>query len=162
MDHLTQRPVVFPVAFRQPGIHHNHGTPPPHHTHLLLLIWQKYTVWSWPISTHHSPHNTHMVSTTKPSFRCMIHANQLTPPWLVQTKYRAAIRHLLYCMQTRGQSLKVRHILSHMEHTPTDDDDLSILRDRLAEADTIATIAGGGYTQVPLVTPIPHWTTSLF
>jgi hypothetical protein len=59
-------------------------------------------------------------------------------------------------MQTRGQPLKLRHILSHMKHTQTDDDELSILRDCLAEADTIATIAGGGYTQVPLVTPLPH------
>ena len=59
-------------------------------------------------------------------------------------------------MQTRGQPLKLRHILSHMEHTHTDDDELSILRDRLAEADTVATVAGGRYTQVPLVTPLPH------
>ena len=42
-----------------------------------------------------------------------------------------------------------------MEHKHTDDEDLSILRDRLAEADTIATTAGVGYTQVPLVTPPP-------
>jgi hypothetical protein len=43
-----------------------------------------------------------------------------------------------------------------MEHTHIDDDELSILRDRLAEADNIATTAGGGYTQVPLITPLPH------
>ena len=43
-----------------------------------------------------------------------------------------------------------------MEHIYTDDEDLAILRDRLAEADASATIAGGGYTQVPLVTPLPH------
>ena len=78
-----------------------------------------------------------------------LHASQLTPPWLIQTKYRAAIRHLFRCMQTRGQPFKLRHILSHMEHKQTDDDELSILRDRLAEADTIATTAGGDYTQVP-------------
>jgi hypothetical protein len=59
-------------------------------------------------------------------------------------------------MQTRGQPLKLRHILSHMEHKHTDDEELSILRDRLAEAYTIATTAGGGYTQVPLVTILPQ------
>jgi hypothetical protein len=68
---------------------------------------------------------------------------------------RAAIPHLLRCMQARGQSLNLRHILSHMEHMHSDDEDLSILRDRLAEADTIATTAGGGYTQVALATPLP-------
>ena len=59
-------------------------------------------------------------------------------------------------MQTRGQPLKLRHILSHMEHTHTDDAKLATLRDRLAEADSIATTAGGGYTQIPLITPLPH------
>jgi hypothetical protein len=44
-----------------------------------------------------------------------------------------------------------------MEHTHrTDDDELATLRDRLAEADSIATTAGGGYTQVPLITRLPH------
>jgi hypothetical protein len=32
-----------------------------------------------------------------------------------------------------------------MEHTHTDNDELSILRDRLVEADTLATIAGDGF-----------------
>jgi hypothetical protein len=43
-----------------------------------------------------------------------------------------------------------------MEHTHTDDAELTILRDRLAESETIATITGDGYTQVPLVTPLPQ------
>ena len=43
-----------------------------------------------------------------------------------------------------------------MEHTHADDAELTILRDRLAEADTIATTAGEGYTQVPLITPLPQ------
>ena len=53
------------------------------------------------------------------SLWCSIKAKQLSPPWLIQAKYRAAIRHLLRCMQTRDQPLKLRHILSHMEHTHT-------------------------------------------
>jgi hypothetical protein len=85
-----------------------------------------------------------------------LYANQLTPQWLIQTMYRAAIRHLFRCTQTRGQPLKLRHILSHMEHKHTDDEELSILRDRLAEADTKATTAGGGYMQVPLIGPLSH------
>ena len=51
-------------------------------------------------------------------------------------------------------------LTSNHENSPASilctDDELSILRDRLADADNIATIAGGGYTQVPLVTPLPH------
>ena len=43
-----------------------------------------------------------------------------------------------------------------MKHTHTDDDELSIPHDHLAEADTIATTAGGGYTQVPLLTPLSY------
>ena len=59
-------------------------------------------------------------------------------------------------MQTRGVPLVLRHIHSHMEHTYTNDPSLAILRDRLAEADDIASVAAEGYTQVPLVTPLPH------
>ena len=44
-----------------------------------------------------------------------------------------------------------------MERTHIDDTELSILRDRLAEADNIASTAGGGYTQVPLITSLPHY-----
>jgi hypothetical protein len=50
----------------------------------------------------------------------------------------------------------LRHILSHMEHTYTKDPDLAILWDCLAEADQIASVAAGGHTQVPLITPLPH------
>ena len=50
----------------------------------------------------------------------------------------------------------LRHILSHMEHTHTKDPDLAILRDCLAEADHIASVAAGGHTQVPLTTPLPN------
>jgi hypothetical protein len=82
--------------------------------------------------------------------------NQQSPPWLTQAKYRAAIHHLLRCMQTRGQPLKLRHILSHMEHTHTDDAELARLRDRLAEVDSIATTTGEGDTHVPLITPLSH------
>ena len=85
-----------------------------------------------------------------------IKSNDLRPPWLTQTKYRASIRHLLRCIQTRGVPLVLRHVLSHMEHTHTKDPSLAILRDRLAEADDIASVAAEGYTQVPLVTPLPH------
>ena len=59
-------------------------------------------------------------------------------------------------MQTRGVPLVLRHILSNMEHTHTKDPSLAILRDRLAEAEDIASVAAEGYTQVPLVTPLPH------
>jgi hypothetical protein len=59
-------------------------------------------------------------------------------------------------MQTRGSPIVLRHILSHMEHTHTKDPDLAILRDRLAEADHIASLAAGGHTQVPLITPLPN------
>ena len=85
-----------------------------------------------------------------------INTNDLRPSWLTQTKYRASIRHLLRCIQTRGSPLSLRHILSHMEHTHTKDPDLAILRDRLAEADQAASVAAEGHTQVPLVTPLPH------
>ena len=85
-----------------------------------------------------------------------IQLNQQSPLWLTQAKYRASIRHLLQCMKTRAQPLELRHILSHMEHTHTDDADLTILRDRLAEADAIATSAGEGHTHVPLITPLPQ------
>jgi hypothetical protein len=47
-------------------------------------------------------------------------------------------------------------MVSHMEHTHPDDAELVTLRDRLAEADSIATTTDGGYTQVPLITPLPH------
>ena len=113
------------------------------------------------LATPPSTHHTHGFDNKAllPLHNSLWHSlrtNQLTLPWLVQMKYRAAIRHLFRCIQTRGQPLHLRHILSHMEHTYTDDEDLSILRDRLAEADAIATTAGGGYTQVPLATPLPH------
>jgi hypothetical protein len=50
----------------------------------------------------------------------------------------------------------LRHILSHMEQAHTKNPDLAILRDRLAEANHIASVAAGGHTQVPLITPLPH------
>ena len=85
-----------------------------------------------------------------------IDTNDQRPSWLTQTKYRASIRHLLRCMQTRGSPLHIRHILSHMEHTHTKDRELATLRDRLAEADQTASVAAEGYTHVFLVTPLPH------
>ena len=48
------------------------------------------------------------------SFWTAIRINNLRPPWLTHTKYRASIRHLLSFMQTRGSPMVVRHILSHM------------------------------------------------
>ena len=59
-------------------------------------------------------------------------------------------------MQTRGSPIVLRHILSYMERTYTKDPDLAILWDRLVEADHIASVAVGGHTQIPLVTPLPH------
>ena len=51
----------------------------------------------------------------------------------------------------------LRCLRSHIERTHIDDTELSILRDRLADADNIASTAGGGYTQVPLITSLPHY-----
>ena len=48
------------------------------------------------------------------------------------------------------------HLIPHGTHTHTKDPYLAILRDRLAEADHIASVAAGGHTQVPLITPLPH------
>jgi hypothetical protein len=92
-------------------------------------------------------HNTHTDLTTRPCSHYTTHCgNQFSQ---INSHHHGShrltyteqlfviIRHLLQCMKTRAQSLKLRHILSHMEHTYTDDAELIILRDRLAEADTI-------------------------
>jgi len=99
-----------------------------------------------PSTTHTHGFDNKALLPLHTSLWAAIHTDNLRPAWLTQTKYRASIRHLIRCMQARGTPMVLRHILSHMEHTITKDPELTILRDRLAEADHIASVAAEGHT----------------
>ena len=89
----------------------------PSPTHTNLILPGRNSRPSPGLSCHTAFHTTHTHGFDNKallpfhnSLWQSIQTNQQSPPWLTQAKYRAVIRDLLRCMQTRGQPLKLRHI----------------------------------------------------
>jgi hypothetical protein len=94
IGHINHGLVVFPVASRQQGTYLNPGISPPHRIppssylaeiHGLALAY----LATPPSSQHIHGFDNKTLFPLHDSLWQSLHANQLTPPWLIHAKYSA-------------------------------------------------------------------------